>query len=307
VVIPTARRETRLAFALEALAGQTLAHDRFEVVVVRAASPGPKAAAPEGLGVRFLTGAEDSSAATSRNLGWRAATAPLVAFTDDDCRPAPDWLERLLDAASNGDERVLQGRTEPDPDELPRLYGLATTQSIVAPSPWYQSCNIAYPRALLERLGGFDERFDGGEDADLGLRAVEAGAEVAFVGDALVSHAVHSRHLWDAVRSHSRWDTIALVIAEHPAQRRALEFGLFWRRSHPRVLLAAFGAVAFRRAPALALVAALPYLRLHLDGYDTSPRKLARAALDLPPRALFDLAGVAAAARASARHRTPVL
>lgn len=306
VVIPTARRETRLAFALEALARQTLARERFEVVVVRADDSGPKTVAPDGVAVRFLTARADSSAAASRNVGWRASAAPLIAFTDDDCRPAPDWLERLVGAAG-GEDRFLQGSTEPDPDERPRLHGLAHTQSIVAPSPWYQTCNMAYPRALLERIGGFDERFAGGEDADLGLRAVEAGAVRVFVVDARVWHAVHSRHVWDAVRDQRVWRTIPLVVAEHPQQRRELELGVFRHSDHPRVLLAAAGALMMRRRPALALAAALPYARRRLSGYTRSPRGLARAALDLPPRALVDMTGVAFAARAALRHRTLVL
>jgi GT2 family glycosyltransferase len=307
VVIPTARRETRLAFALEALARQTLPRERFEVVVVRAEDDGPKAGAPDGLPVRFLSVPPDSGAAASRNVGWRAATGPLVAFTDDDCRPTADWLERLLEAAGTDEGQVLQGRTEPDPAELERLHGLATTQRIEAASPWYQTCNIAYPRALLEQLGGFDERFDGGEDADLGLRAVEAGARRSFVDGARVWHAVHSRHVWDAIRGEARWRTIPLVLAEHPSQRRELTLRLFWRPAHARVFFAALGLLRLRRNPALALAAATPYLRHHLKSYRLSPRTLVRAALDLPPRALVDLTGVVATARSAIRHRTPVL
>ncbi len=307
VVIPTMRRETRLAFALEALASQTLPRDRFEVVVVRADEPGPKATAPEGLDVRFLTGTSGSGAAASRNIGWRATTAPLVAFTDDDCRPAPEWLERLVASAHADGERILQGRTEPDPDELERLHGLSVTQGIVGPSPWYQTCNIAYPRTLLERLDGFDERFDGGEDADLGLRAVEAGAERSYIGEARVWHAVHSQHVWQAVRDHARWHSIPLVIKEHPAQRRELELNLFWRAGHTRVVLALGGLLVRRRHPVLALAAAAPYLAWHLQGAPGTPRGMLRGALDLPARALVDLTGVAATARAAIRHRTPVL
>jgi len=307
VVIPTARREARLAFALEALAHQTLAPERFEVVVVREEEPGPKAKAPDGLRARFLAVAPHHGASANRNIGWRAAEAPLVAFTDDDCRPAPEWLERLLGAAEKHPGAILQGPTQSDPDELERLHGLATTQAISVPSPWYQTCNIAYPRALLERMGGFDQRFDGGEDADLGLRAVEAGAERVAVDGALVWHAVHSQHLWQAVRDHGRWHSIPLVIAEHPAQRRELEFGLFWRAGHPRVLLAAAGLLLRRRHPVLALAAAVPYLRWHASGVRWSPRGVLRGALDLPPRVLVDLTGVAATARAAIRHRTPVL
>src|SRR5215211_2572399 len=132
VVIATRLRETRLAFALDALAEQTLDHDRFEVIVVRPSdgSDGALADVPPGLHVRYVT-SPVVGAAAQRNLGWRATEAPLVAFTDDDCRPAPDWLERLL-AADGGSATMLQGRTEPDPDERHLLWGLARSWEITA-------------------------------------------------------------------------------------------------------------------------------------------------------------------------------
>ncbi len=301
-------RETRLAFLLEALQQQTLARDRYEVVVVRGRDPGEPAGAAETLGATVLESPRAGPAAL-RNRGIAAARGPLIAFTDDDCRPAADWLERLVEAAEReSGSFLLQGRTEPDPDEARRLHGLARSQSIVGPSDWYETCNIAYPRELLERLGGFDERFDGGgEDADLGLRAVAEGARAVYLDDARVWHAVHSRHLWQAVREQARWQTIPLVIASHAEQRRALEASLFWRAGHPRVLLAVAGVLASRRAGPVALAAAAPYVRYHLIGYDRTPRGLARAAIDLPGRALVDLAGVATTARAALRHRTAVI
>jgi hypothetical protein len=122
-----------------------------------------------------------------------------------------------------------------------------------------------------------------------------------------VWHAVHSRHVWQAVRDHAKWHTIPLVVAEHPQQRKALELGLFWRAGHSRVLLAAAGALSFRKRPLLGLAATAPYVRQHLRSYGRTPRNLGRAALDLPMRALVDLTGVAATARAAVRHRTPVL
>ncbi|MBA2298411.1 MAG: glycosyltransferase, partial [Actinobacteria bacterium] len=102
VVIATRERETRLAFCLEALAAQSVESARFEVVVVRpAGQPGPRAAAPEGLRVRFLEHRGEPGPGAQRNTGWRASEAPLVAFTDDDCRPEGRWLERLM-AATDG-------------------------------------------------------------------------------------------------------------------------------------------------------------------------------------------------------------
>jgi GT2 family glycosyltransferase len=316
VVIPTARRETRLAFALDALARQTLPRERFEVIVVRAEADGGRTTPPDGLPVRFLTAAADSGPAEKRNAGWREATAPLVAFTDDDCRPAPDWLERIAEAAARAPrDFILQGRTEPDPDEMRRLHGLAVSQRIPRPSGWYETCNIAYPRELLERLGGFDAAFAGndrgdypvgGEDTDLGLRARAAGAELVFEPAALVRHAVHSRHLGRALRDTRRWRSVPLVLARHPQQRAALQAGVFGRRAHWALLLAAL-ALPLRRRPVLASAVAAPYVEHHLRGYPRTPRGMARGLLDLPPRALVDAAEVAVTAAAAVRHRVPVL
>jgi GT2 family glycosyltransferase len=316
VVIPTARRDTRLAFALEALARQTLSRDRFEVLVVHGDGSERAVPAPDGLPVRFVAAPGGCGPAVKRNLGWRATQAPLVAFTDDDCRPAPDWLAALVDAAGGrADGFVLQGRTEPDPDEVGRLHGLAVTQAIPARSGWYETCNIAYPRALLERLRGFEEHFAGaddgdypvgGEDTDLGLRAVEEGAEERFVADALVHHAVHSRHLGRALRDTRRWRSVPPVLARHPGQRSVLHAGLFGRRAHWALLLAAL-AYPLRRRPLAALAAAGPYLGHHLRGYPVTARGVARGLADLPARALVDGAEVAVTAAAAARHRVPVL
>lgn len=310
VVIPTRDREARLAFALEALADQTLEPDRFEVVVVRAgdAPDGPRAAAPDGLRVRFLACPGPGSPAAQRNHGWRATSAPLVAFTDDDCRPAPEWLERLLEAAARPD-LFLQGRTEPDPAERHLLHGFARSMEVTGPDVWYPTCNMAYPSELLERLGGFDEAFtfSWGEDTDLALRAREAGAERLYVDGALVWHAVLARPLPQALREAARRDSIPMVLSRHPAQRRAIYRGIFVRRSHARLLLAVCGLLALRRAPALRAAALVQYWAMYVDWEHVGPRMLLRLALHLPARTSVDLVDLAATLRSAIRHRVLVI
>lgn len=314
VVIPTRDRETRLAFALDALAEQTLDRERFEVVVVRdGASEDRFRVATGGLNVRHLVNDGPRGPAATRNVGWRSSSAPLVAFTDDDCRPRPDWLETLADAWEEEGRppmSLLQGRTEPDPDERPLLTGLARSQLVAGPSPWHPTCNLAYPRELLERLGGFDERFDRpeGEDTDLGLRAVRAGARPTFVEEAVVWHAVHSRSLPGALRDSIRGRGMAMLFARHPDHRRHIFLRLFWKRSHATALLAGFGCVAClagRRAGALA---AVPYA---LDGVDLTtprrPRPLLAMAVHLPTRLTVDLVELFATARGALRERTLLL
>ncbi|MDX6587877.1 MAG: hypothetical protein QOI31_2350 [Solirubrobacterales bacterium] len=310
VVIPTRNRETRVAFALEAIGAQTLPRDQFEVVVVRDSSQaGPFAKPPEGLTVRYLTYSGSSGPTAKRNVGWRSTTAPLVAFTDDDCRPAPDWLERMIQAEEDG--TFLTGRTEPDPDEIHLLRGLARSRTVVGPSEWYPCCNVAYPRAMLDRLDGFDESFYfGGEDTDLALRARKAGARAQYVHEALVWHAVLSRTLIDAFREAVAWPSLPLVISRHPEQRRHLYLSFFRNEAHAKLALAVLGSAALRARPAFALAMWLPYLAHHLRSELHTPSpvpvKLARGSLRLPSLLLVELVEMAATARAAWRHRVAV-
>jgi GT2 family glycosyltransferase len=308
VVIPTRGRETRLAFALDALAEQTLARERFEVIVVRAPGTGdqPLARAPDGLAVRFQDAAR-AGTATQRNVGWRTARAPLIAFTDDDCRATPEWLEHLLGAAT-GPETIVQGRTEPDPEERHLLHGLARTINNPEPSGWYETCNIAYSRALLERVDGFDERIDFvGEDADLAMRARKAGARPGFAADAIVWHAVHPRNLPMAVRDALKRGSRPAIVARHRELRGALWRGVFTDRDHARLLLAIAGVLAFRRVPALAALACVPYVRHQLDPVGLTPWRLLRFPVRLLSIATVDGAETLAFAASSVRHRVLVL
>jgi glycosyltransferase involved in cell wall biosynthesis len=313
VVIATRGRETRLAFALDALAEQTLGPDAFEVVVVRDGPvDGLGTLAPDGLPVRFIQLERRMGPSIARNAGWREAAAPLIAFTDDDCRPSPDWLEHLLEAwrrAGTTDEVVLQGRTEPDPDEAHLFHRLARSQRITEPSDWYQCCNIAYPRELLERVGGFDPDFGfGGEDTDLGLRAIESGATRVYADDAVAWHAVHPRGVGQAVREGLSWESLPLVFARHPRQREVILHRLFWKEAHERLLLAAAGVALARRTRGLSLFAVVPYLEHHWDRrLRATPRRIAGFAAYLPERVAADAAELLGTARAALEHRTPLL
>jgi GT2 family glycosyltransferase len=311
VVIPTYRRETRLAFTLDALAAQTLPRDRFEVIVVRDSADGALTAPPPGLEVRFLT-LPGPGPAMRRNHGWRQARAPLVAFTDDDCRPAPDWLERLLEA-SGEDDAILEGRTEPDPDEVHLLHGMARSMQVISADRWYPTCNLAYPRSLLERLGGFDEELAFfGEDTDLGLRAERLGARLTYVDEAVVWHAVHVRSPRLALRDATQRHTESAVIARHPEHRDELYLGAFVGEEHARWVLAAVGVVLWRRSRLLGALAAYPYVahrlgkRIVRPGFMT-PFGIGRALADVLGGAFVDGVEVAMRARSSLRNRRLVL
>jgi len=199
VVVSTYDRPERLARLLDALRAQTLGPEQFEVIVVDNGSQAEtgRALAAQlaqgGLELRTCRLAVTRGPAGGRNAGWRLAGAPLVAFTDDDCRPAPDWLQAALIVAGRHPGAIVQGVTLPDPDERDRDGPFSHTVRIERLGPQYETCNILYPRALLDALGGFDESFGlrpAGEDTDLAWRAIESGRRIVFAPDAVVHHAV---------------------------------------------------------------------------------------------------------------------
>jgi GT2 family glycosyltransferase len=304
VVVAARDGADRLPTLLRALAGQTLARERYELIVVDDGSRDhtPQVLAGADLD-RRLRHDSTRGAAAARNTGWRAARAPLVAFTDDDCRPETGWLEAGLATHRAHPEALVQGRTRPEPADEPKLdRPRARSLRVDRLGPFFQTCNVFYPRELLERVGGFDERVVvGAEDVDLAFRALDAGASAVFAPDALVNHGVLEHSLGEAVRFAARWRSLPTVVARHPALRPAFPWrGRVWRESHARLLLAMAGLALARLHPGF-LVWCLPYATLR-RGW--RPRELARGLAELPGVAVVDAAELAVLGWSSARART---
>src|SRR5918995_7179638 len=105
VVAPSHNRALRLRWLLNSLEDQTLPRDAFEVIVAYDSDDGGEterllAEHPvNATALRFDPDPGVPTAPKLRNACWRAATAPLVVFTDDDCRAPADWLENAVAAA----------------------------------------------------------------------------------------------------------------------------------------------------------------------------------------------------------------
>lgn len=308
VCVPSHDRPLRLRWLLEALADQTCRD--FEVVVAHDSSgrETDELLATHRLGVCALR-CPPSGPAAKRNAAWRAARGELVAFTDDDTRPAPDWLARLVAAHRARPGAVLQGAVRPDPAELELAQRVAHARTVVIdpPTAWGQTANVAYPRELLERLGGFDEAFpDVGDDTDLLQRALAAGAPQVAVPEALVHHMVEADGLWPLLRTLRRWRGVPATVKRHPHLRDPMPLRLFWKTRHATFLLALAGlALGTRRSGGCALV--LPWVREALPAYGRSPRGLARAVSELPGRAIVDAVEVGHVLRGAVSDRSPLI
>lgn len=314
VVVASHGRHLRLRWLLNALEQQTIAPSEWELIVVHDydgatarrvmdAHPLTERGTLRHVAIEPGTG----SPSRQRNIGWRAARGEHVAFTDDDCRPEPEWLERLVAVARSAPGQVVQGRTRPEPLERAMLTAPhVRTLKIDPVGPYAQTANILYPRALLQRLDGFDERAIAGEDVGLSLRARAAGAEIAGAPDAIVNHAIESHTLPGIVRQNLKWRHLAYLAKRHPEIRREFPLRVFWDSDHLLTTGAIVGVLGARRAPVLGLLA-VPYLRRSLARRGTGPRARVVALAELPGQAVRQTAEVLGMAAGGIRHRTPIL
>ena len=120
-MVATHNRALRLTQLLAGLREQTLARDRFEVIVVDDGSSDAtqhvltREAQRGDLRLCIPPPVNRAGPASARNRGWRLARAPVVAFTDDDCIPTPGWLETMLRATRSDPTRSSAAGPFPTP------------------------------------------------------------------------------------------------------------------------------------------------------------------------------------------------
>jgi glycosyltransferase involved in cell wall biosynthesis len=193
VVVACRDRATLLSGCLPAVFASLRGGD--EVVVVDAASrSGEVAAVATAAGARVVR-SERPAAAAARNVGWRAARHPLVAFLDDDCRPDSGWAESVAATLSELDAmcgRVVaegEGHLSVLDDDSARDYRLEDDPAVLG-----HGANLAARRTALEAVAGWDERmgpgtpWPGAEDKDLLLRLLAAGCSVGYRPEPVVRH-----------------------------------------------------------------------------------------------------------------------
>ena len=276
VVVPTCGRLLLLARCLDALYAQTLPASCYEVIVIDDSPDGMKAAGvaacceqarERGLPLRCLRNPGQHGQrgpAAARNLGWRAARAAWVGFTDDDTIAQPDWLERACAAfTSGGDEGApdaLRGRVQVPLQARPTDYERDAARLQDA---GFVTANCFCRRAMLLRVGGFDERFRAAwrEDTDLYFRLCDAGARVACADDAVVLHPVRPGG-WSVSLAQQRKILFdALLYKKHRQRyRQQIRHAPRWDYYLNALALAAAGAGLLAGTPAWAAAGASAWL-----------------------------------------------
>jgi glycosyltransferase involved in cell wall biosynthesis len=249
VVVPTRGDARKLAALFTALETQTLARERFEVVLALDGAPLPAetAARLAQLGGRALRLEERRGPGAARNAGAAAARHEWLAFTEDDCVPRPDWLER---AAARIEDAAL-----PAPDAIEGVTegpGGRPLRHLLDASLQYLPTTLFVKREWFGKVGGYCERFYEPargvyfrEDADFGFALEAAGAVSVRAPQVRVMHPAEHGSFLDPLRWAARYEMDALLAARHP------------RRFRERIEVHRLGPLRIRRPIVRACVAAV--------------------------------------------------
>jgi glycosyltransferase involved in cell wall biosynthesis len=326
VIVPARDAAATLPATLEALAGQTYAGE-VEVIVVDDGSTDETQAICRASAVRprVVRNEQALGAGAARNAGVAVASGAVLAFTDADCAPRPDWVAagvRALDGAA-----LVQGAVKPDPAVPWGPYHRSV--EVVAETGYYQTANLFVRREVFERVGGFRDfivasggegllgwraahgarasREPLGEDMQFGWQVRREGLRTVFAPEALVYHAVFELSPQEWIRYRWRWARHMPGVAARAPELRRTAFYRRWffdgrTARFDAALVGVVSAVACRRM--WPLVLALPYSRYAVG--EAARWGWPRAGGVLAVSVAADAVGAAALVTGSAAWRSPL-
>ncbi len=204
IVVPTCNRRESVLRTVRTLLRQNFPASEYEIIVVVDGAADDTAKVLRALGPRVcVLEQENRGPAAARNRGARAASGELLIFVDDDMACVPELVAEHI-AAHRANQQagcaeiVGMGAIYAAPEGPRRLAAEHFNRGLGAPylhqrdqpgEEWPENVwsfgNSSIRRAVLERAGGFDERFRMREDGELGVRLRAAGARQKFVAGAV--------------------------------------------------------------------------------------------------------------------------
>jgi GT2 family glycosyltransferase len=197
VIICTYNRAECLARLLSALGEQTAPSSSYGILVVDDGSTDGTESLCRKIAqaipnLRYERAQRNQGLAKSRNLGIAMSKAPLLAFIDDDCIPARDWVERMVEALDK--HPIVAGAIESPTEDFWKLchnigqFHPFLNSKKARKTRFIAGANMGFQRRTLEAIRGFEPERRMAEDMECVLRAGRAGIDVAFRPEAVVRH-----------------------------------------------------------------------------------------------------------------------
>jgi len=191
IVVPTYNAEATIGPLLDSLL--KLDYPDYEVIIVNDGSTDRTKEVVERYPVRLID-QPNRGASAARDVGMRAASAEIVAYTDSDVTVTQDWLRNLVRplhepdvAAATGRTIVLRSKTCTSwmwSLDIEARHARRRSDTQLA-----NGSNSAFRKAVLAEVGGFDPRWYHAEDTEVSYRLWQRGYRIRYVSDAVVYHA----------------------------------------------------------------------------------------------------------------------
>lgn len=180
--------------------------------------------------IRYFRNKENIGITKSRNKCVKLSQRENVFFTDGDCVVSKDWIEEGLKFLKKKGCVGVEGRTYYVSED----YRPTLSDSVIKNenSGQFMTCNIAYKKSVIERIGGFDEKYIYNADRDLALRAMKLG-RIHFNPEMIVTHQKRTLEPMDFVQHGKRIRDRVLLYKKFGEKELFL-----WRIANPLYLMA---------------------------------------------------------------------
>ncbi|HHS50413.1 MAG TPA: glycosyltransferase [candidate division Zixibacteria bacterium] len=195
VIVPAYNSEKFVAECIECLLRQDYPRDRFEIIVVDNGSTDgtiEKISAFNELLILFETDIRSSYAA--RNRGLDSARGDIIAFTDSDCTPEPDWISSGVRCLEEMDAELAGGRvkfkysSKCTASELIDSFSNMQIETDIRERNVAKTANLFCRNSVFENIGSFLSTARSGGDVEFTKRATDEGLKLIFCSQAVVGH-----------------------------------------------------------------------------------------------------------------------
>lgn len=211
VIVPVYNDVERLQLCTLQLAKQDYPGTIEVIVVDNNSNSDQRPALPPGDSRFRLIREVKKGSYAARNAGLKLMSGAIVAFTDADCLPHPDWISSAVDRLQGPDAPDAVGgainlvyRSGALPSTGPELYesihGFDQRQ-FVESFHFAATANLVTTRAMMEKVGPFNDELQSGGDDDWGRRLGIAGGRLVYSDTAVVDHP--SRPTWSELTTKS--------------------------------------------------------------------------------------------------------
>lgn len=198
VIVPVYNSAKTIGKCLGGLLNQT-STAKYEVIVVDDGSNDATGHIVKSFDVKYIRKGKAGPAA-ARNEGAKVAKGKILLFTDSDCVPNPDWVEKMTESLEKpgvagvkgayitGQKSIVARFSQLEFEERYKMLEKAESIDMI------DTHAGGYHKDIFMKMGGFDSSFPvaNNEDTELSYRMSNSGYKMIFNPDAIVSHLRHS-------------------------------------------------------------------------------------------------------------------